>query len=88
MQEVDEFEVFADCEVGEEGLYHLFVGFEVLLVYLHHQDAQDQLELYLELLLCDFSFFHLREIAANDEVLHLGALDQINFIANKLENGL
>ncbi len=88
MQEVDELEVLADRKVGEEGFYHLLVGSEVPLVYLHHQYAENQLQLYLELLLCDVALLHLGEVAANDEVVHLRALNQIDLVANKLEDGL
>lgn len=88
MQEVDELEVFADSKVREEGFYHLLVGSEVPLVYLHHKYAQNQLELYLELLLCDVALLHLGEVAANDEVVHLWALNQIDLIADELEDRL
>ena len=88
MQEVDELEVLADRKVGEEGLYHLLVCSEAPLVYLHHQYAQNQLQLYLELLLCDVALLHLGEVAANDEVVHLRALNQIDLIADELEDRL
>jgi hypothetical protein len=39
MQEAYQLKILADGEVGEEGLYHLFVGLEISLVYLHHQYA-------------------------------------------------
>ncbi len=50
VQEVDEFEVFADGKIRKEGFYHLFVCSKISLIYLHHQDPKDQLQLYLELL--------------------------------------
>ena len=88
MQEVDELEVFTDGKVGEEGLYHLLVGSEVPLVYLHHQNTENQLQLYLELLLCDVALLHLGKVATNDEVVHLRTLNQIDLIADELEDRL